>query len=76
MLVNQILSLKGDTAPNIVTIPSSATVEEAVKLLGEKRIGAIVVTTARSRSASCLSAISSANSASRVPRFWPRRSAG
>ena len=43
MLVNQILSLKGDTAPNIVTIPSSATVEEAVKLLGEKRIGAIVV---------------------------------
>ena len=43
MLVNQVLSLKGDTAPNIVTIPSSATVEEAVKLLGEKRIGAIVV---------------------------------
>lgn len=43
MLVNQILSLKGSGGSNIVTIQSSATVEEAAKLLAEKRIGAIVV---------------------------------
>ena len=43
MLVNQILSLKGAGASNIITIVSTATVEDAAKLLAEKRIGAIVV---------------------------------
>ena len=43
MLVNQILSLKGAGASNIITIVSTATVEDAAKLLAEKRIGAIVI---------------------------------
>ena len=43
MLVNQILSLKGPGGSGIVTIQSTATVEEAAKLLAEKRIGAVVV---------------------------------
>ncbi|MFD1795432.1 CBS domain-containing protein [Paracoccus aurantiacus] len=42
MLVNQILSLK-DAGVTIVTIGPSASVAEAVKLLAEKRIGAVVV---------------------------------
>ena len=43
MLVKQILSLKGPAGSNVVTIPSTAPVGEAVKLLAEKRIGALVV---------------------------------
>lgn len=43
MLVNQILSLKGAGASDIITIASTATVEDAAKLLAEKRIGAVVV---------------------------------
>ncbi len=44
MLVNQILSLKGDSASQVVTITSNATVTDAVKLLADKRIGALIVT--------------------------------
>ncbi|MDO5641563.1 MAG: CBS domain-containing protein [Paracoccus sp. (in: a-proteobacteria)] len=43
MLVNQILSLKGPDGAVIVTIGSTATVEDAARLLAEKRIGAVVV---------------------------------
>lgn len=41
MLVRQILGVKGGT--DVVTVPSGSNVAEAVKLLSEKRIGAVVV---------------------------------
>lgn len=41
MNVRQILNLKGSSA--ITTIPPDATIAEAAALLGEKRIGALVV---------------------------------
>lgn len=49
MLVNQLLSMKGDTGKpgvegaTIVTVKPTNTVGEAVKLLSELRIGAVVV---------------------------------
>lgn len=49
MLVKQLLSMKSDTAKPwieaalIVTIPPQTTLGEAVRLLSEKRIGAVVV---------------------------------
>jgi CBS domain-containing protein len=42
MLVRQILGVKGGA--DVVTISNGATIVEAVKLLSEKRIGAVVVT--------------------------------
>ncbi|TWI36991.1 CBS domain-containing protein [Paracoccus sulfuroxidans] len=41
MLVNQILSIKDNTS--VVTIKPTATVSDAVRLLSERRIGAVVV---------------------------------
>jgi CBS domain-containing protein len=46
MLVNNILSAKGD---DVVTIAPTAKLHDAIKLLSERRIGALVVTGAGNR---------------------------
>ncbi|QMU57746.1 MAG: CBS domain-containing protein [Boseongicola sp.] len=53
MLVRQILAMKG--GGNVVTIPPSTTVSDAVAMLSEKRIGAIVISESGSDAAGILS---------------------